>query len=450
MTKTVQPPASFWLESLPVEPLAPPLEGEQRFDVAVIGGGFAGMSTAFYLRRKDPSLRVAVLEEEYTGYGASGRNAGFAMTLFGLAMELTVLRFGKARTREAHEFMARAVSHVGALVEEHGVECDYEKSGLLTVATSKAYAKRLQSEIRLAHSLGIEGVEWLDASAARARVDSRQYLGARWEPHSALVQPARLVRELRRLATESGAIVFEHSKVRAVRRTVPMTRPIEVETDRGRIHAERVVFAANAWSSLFSQVRHLQFPVFTYIVLTEPLTPAQIDAMRWHGREGIEDARCLIHYYRLTPDNRLLMGGGDAYYYMGGGFGRDSQPGIVPHLQQTVRTLFPSLSTIGFTHHWGGPVSVPLDFAPAMGCVGKDRRLIYSLGCVGHGVSLMTMAGQVLSDLALDRSTDLTAQFFVNRFVFPTPPEPVRYVLAQAIRGGMHVLDWFDDRAVAT
>jgi glycine/D-amino acid oxidase-like deaminating enzyme len=437
---------SYWLESLGPAPTQPPFAGHERVDVAIIGGGFAGMSTALSLRRKDPSLRVAVLEAEHVGYGASGRNAGFAMTLFGLALQLTVLRFGKERARQAHVFMERAVDYVRELVERDGVECDFEMSGLLTVATSRAYEKRLRSEIELAERIGIGGVEWLDESQTRARVDSHQYLGARWEPHSALVQPARLVRELRRLAVEAGARVYENSPVKAVTRTRPASQPIIVECERGRVMADRVVFATNAWSAVFPQLRALQFPVFTYIVLTEPLSEAQRNAVRWHGREGIEDARALIHYYRLTPDNRLLMGGGDAYYYLGGGFGRDRNPDRVGKLQATVRSLFPSLREIRFTHTWGGPVSVPLDFAPAMGYVGRDRRLIYNLGCVGHGVSLMTMAGQVLSDLALDRQTELTSQFFVNRFVIPTPPDPIRYVLAQAIRGVMHVADAIDDR----
>lgn len=436
---------SFWLASLGEERPLQSLVGEERCDVAIVGAGFAGLSTAFYLRDKDPSLRVCVLEAEQTGYGASGRNAGFAMTLFGLALGLTVLRFGKSRARQAHDFMAKAVSHIADLVREHGVECDFEMSGLLTVATSTSYARRLQSEIRLAHQIGIEGVEWLDGPQTRARVDSPQYLGARWEPHSGLLNPARLARELRRLALGGGTVVYERTPVQDVSRPRQMTQPLRLKTPGGTMVADRVVFTTNAWSSNFPALRRLQFPVFTYISLTEPLTVAQRGAIGWRGREGIEDARCLIHYYRLTPDDRLLIGGGDAFYYMGGGFGSDRRPQVDAALHATARHLFPSLRDVKFTHHWGGPVSVPLDFAPAMGYAGCDRRIVYSLGCVGHGVALMTMAGQILSDLALDRNTALTDLFFVNRFVLPTPPDPLRYLLAQSIRAGMHLSDWFDD-----
>lgn len=436
---------SFWLEKVSF-PEAPSLQGDRKVDVAIVGGGFAGLSTAWYLRRKEPTLKVAVLEAETTGYGASGRNAGFAMTLFGLALQLTVLRFGKARAREAHDCLHRAVDHVGELVEQHGVDCDYQKVGLLTVATRPSFVKRLQAEIKLAAECGIDGVDWLDAAATRARVDSPEYLGARWEAQCALVNPAKLVLGLRGLAEGAGAEVCERTPVLGIEPGSAAASPVRLRTAGGTVTADRVVLATNAWSSRFGPVAALQFPVFTYIVLTEPLTEAQLAAIGWGGREGIEDARALIHYYRLTPDNRLLMGGGDAFYYMGGGFGNDRREDIAATLRGYVRTVFPGLKDVAFSHTWGGPVSVPLDFAPAMGYARGDRRLVYSLGCVGHGVALMSFAGQMLSDLALDRDTELTRVFFVNRFVVPTPPDPLRYVLAQMIRGGMHVADWFDER----
>ncbi|MBM3461393.1 MAG: FAD-dependent oxidoreductase [Armatimonadetes bacterium] len=434
---------SFWLEGIPFE-AAPSLQRDLKVDVAVVGGGFAGLSTAWYLLRKAPGIKVVVLEAESTGFGASGRNAGFAMTLFGLALAVTVLRFGKQKAREAHEIMSRAVDHVGELVEKHGVECDYEKTGLLTVATSPAYLKRLQGEIRLAEQCGIEGASWIGQDEVRARVDSPTYLGARWEPHSALINPARLVLGLRRLAEGAGAEIYEQTPVLEIDRSRPGA--ISVLTPGGRVTADRVVMATNAWSSRFAEFSALQFPVYTYIVLTQPLNEKDLAALKWHRREGIEDARCLIHYYRLTPDNRLLMGGSDAFYYMGGGFGTDRNEDVARRLRRDAREIFPALQGVRFTHTWGGPVSVPIDFAPAFGYALGDRRLIYSLGCVGHGVALMSFAGKILSDLALDRKGALSEAFFVNRFVPPTPPDPLRWLVVQAIRGGMHLLDAIDDR----
>lgn len=421
---------SFWLATDGPYEESPPLDGPTKVDVAVVGGGFCGLSTAYYLRRADPSLRVAVLEDKVVGYGASGRNAGFAMTLMGFTLELTALRFGKDKAKQAHDFAYRAVDHIGQLVDSHGIDCDYEKPGLLTVATNAAQAKRLQHEISLAERLGIEGLSWLDTHMVRAQVHSHSYLGARFEAQCALINPAKFVRGLKRIALEQGAEVFERTPVTAFHPGATL----RLETPHGDVEAERVVFATNAFSARFPQLNSKQFPVFTYIVLTEPLSQAQLGTIGWRRRQGIEDARNLIHYYRLTADNRLLFGGADAQYYFGGPLDRDRNPRAFAALERDLRRTFPELRDAAIEYRWGGPVSVPLDFFPAMGYLGKDRRVAYSLGCVGHGVALMNMSGQILRDLVLERKSELTDLFFVNRRLIPLPPEPLRFLVGDALR----------------
>ena len=196
----------YWHET--IDPaIDPPLRGAAHVDVAIVGGGFTGLATAYELKRAAPHLRVAVLEAETIGYGASGRNGGFAMTLFGLQMSVTAARFGKRHAREAHRYMERAVDRVGELVRQHAIDCDYELTGLITVANAPAQAKRLRHEVRLARELGLEGIEWLDAAETRRRVDSPLYLGARAEARCALVKArnAHLAR------------LFEQSEQRAER-----------------------------------------------------------------------------------------------------------------------------------------------------------------------------------------------------------------------------------------
>jgi len=426
---------SFWLGATPYE-ANPALEEDIRADVAIIGAGFTGLSTAYYLRRADPSLRVVVLESDVVGYGASGRNAGFVMTLLGLTLTVTRWRFGKEKARRVHEFMVRAVRHIGELAEQ-GLDFDYERNGLLTVATNPDQVNRLRAEIRLAHELGFEGVRWLEAGELREEVSSPLYLGARAEEECALVNPAKLARGLKNLAEGAGAEVYEQTPVEAVH-----LRPrLRLETPRGSVAAEKVVFATNAFSGRFPQLRSKAFPIFTYIVMTEPLTQQQLSTIGWGSRQGIEDARNLIHYYRLTADNRLLMGGRDAIYYYGGRLGVDQHRPTFERLEHDIVETFPGLAGVGIAHRWGGPVSVPLDFFPAMGYLGGDRRVIYSLGCVGHGVALSNMAGQIIRDLVREEKTELTDLFFVNRRVIPLPPEPIRFLLAQSIRKGMAFQD---------
>jgi len=430
---------SFWLSTAPYEP-SPPLAGDVSVDVAVVGGGFTGLSAALHLREAE-SLDVAVLESEVVGFGASGRNAGFVMTLFGLTMGLTGFRFGKQKAKEAHLYMERAVDYVGELVQKYQIDCEYERNGFLRVATTPAYAKRIQHEMELAHSLGITGIEWLDAEQTAARVRSPLYLGAWWEPRCALINPAKHAWGLKRAAEGLGVRFYEKTPTQAIERTAD---GVLLRTPNGSVRAKKLVLATNAYSHLIPQLRRKQVPAFTYIVLTEPLSKERLAPIGWQGREGIEDARNLVHYYRLTSENRLLMGGGNVLTTFGDDMDRDLSGPVFRELEAYVPRVYPSLAGVRFTHRWGGPVSVPVDMAPAMGFLG-DERIVYSLGCMGHGVSLTQLNGRTIADLLLGRQTDLTSVFFVNRKTIPWPPEPFRLVLGQAIRGYMRAEDaWYD------
>jgi glycine/D-amino acid oxidase-like deaminating enzyme len=431
---------SFWLGTEPYEP-DPPLRGELRVDVAVVGGGFTGLSAALHLREAGVP-EVAVLESDVVGFGASGRNAGFAMTLFGLTLSVTKLRFGAARAREAHQYLERAVDYVGELVEKHGIDCEYERPGFLRVATTPAYVARIQREIALARSLGIEGIEWLTREQVAERVRSPHYLGAWWEPRCALVNPARLAWGLKRACLTKGVRFHERTPIGEIRRSgdgVRLSAPGAV------VHAKKVVLATNAYSIRIPELRRKQVPVFTHIVLSEPLSPERLEPIGWHGREGIEDARNLVHYYRLTRESRLLMGGGDVTLAYGERLDQDLSERVFGELERHAQAVFPSLHGIRFTHRWGGPVSVPVDLAPALGFLG-DERIVYSLGCMGHGVSLAHLNGRALADLLLGNRTDLTSVFFVGRRTLPWPPEPLRRVVSQAILGWFHAEDRWTDR----
>lgn len=434
---------SFWLEVAGPYTEQPALREPVRADVAIVGGGFCGLSAAYYLKRAEPAARVVLLEREVIGFGASGRNGGFAMTLFGLTMELTALRFGKEAVRESQQFMDRAVEHVGKLVQTHDLHCDYEKTGLITVATSEAGKRRLIRETELANSLGFTGIRWIDAPVVRDRVNSPTYLGGRVEDNCALINPAKMAWELRRLCLDQGVEIYERTPVLGVQ----SGRPLVLQTPNAPVSADKVILATNAYSAAFPELRGKQAAVYTYIVVTEPLSQAQLATIGWQGRQGVEDGRNLVHYYRLTPDNRLLMGGGDVEVFYNGGLGADIHRAIQLDLQHHVRLTFPALHNVRFTHHWGGPVSVPLDMAPAMGYAGRDKRLMYWLGCVGHGVAQTIMNGVILRDLALERQSEWTDLFFVNRHTLNWPGEPIFTPMARAIRGAMR---WDDHRSEAT
>ena len=436
---------SFWLGNSGAYKENPPLEGDLKCDVAIAGGGFAGIATAYYLKKAQPSLTVAVLEGWVIGWGASGRNAGFAMTTFGLMMSITKMLFGVEKTKQSHRYMERAVDIVGELVAEHKLECDYERPGFLRIATTPAYVKRIKEEVHLVKELGLTGVDWIEADEVRKRVKSPLYMGAWWEPRCALVNPAKLAREMKRVAVQYGAEVYERTPVMEIKRS---PQGFTLKTPKATVSADKIVLATNAYSLAIPGLSAMQQPVWTYIVLSEPLSKAQMDEMGWQGREGIEDYRNMVHYYRLTPDNRLLMGGRDIALTYGANMDKDMNPKIFAQLEKDIVDFYPCLKDLKITHRWGGPVSVPMDMVPALGYL-DDKRAVYSLGCMGHGVSLTHLNGEVMADLLLERKSEWTECFPVNRKVFKWPPEPIRFVSEKAILGYLHAEDaWLERKGL--
>ena len=433
---------SFWLATYgPYQP-NPPLSGDLQADVAIVGGGFTGMATAYFLRRAAPELKVAVLESEVVGYGASGRNGAFAMTVIGLGLSTLVMLKGRQNALAGHRYMERAVDTVGELVREHGLECDYLRPGFLRMATTPSYVKRIQHDIALAQSLGITGIEWLDRDAARAQVCSDRYLGAWWEPRMALVNPAKLVREMKRVALQYGAEIYEHTPVAHITRGPAQ---IALQTPGGTVTARKLVLATNAYSHLIPQIRRKQVPAWTYMIATEPLSARHFEQIGWQNRQGVEDARNLIHYYRLSADNRVLMGGGPVGLSFGGDMERDTSPKSWAHLEEHLRLIFPVLKDVQITHRWGGPFSVTADLTPMLGYLG-DKRAVFSAGCIGHGVAMSHLNGQTLCDLVLERETELTSTFFVNRRGIPWPPEPFRLAASATLRAALQVEDAWNER----
>ena len=427
------PEKSYWMTTRNYSP-GEPLQEDIDVDVAIVGGGFTGLSSAYHIKKAEPNLRVALLENQIIGFGASGRNGGFNMTLFGLTLSITALRFGKQKAREAHHYMERAVDYLKKLISELKIDCDYEHPGFLRVATSEKYKKRILHEIKLAHELGLEGIEWLEKDQAREQVQSSMYLGAWWEPRCGILNPAKLAWGWADVIRPMGVEIFENSPVVEIARE---NSKVRLDTPNGSVRADKVVMATNAWSHFFKQLKRKQIPVWTHIVMTEPLKEAHFQEIGWRNRQGIEDARNLVHYYRLTIDNRLVMGGRDVSLSYGTDMDKDLNPVTFDGLKKDVRELFPVLRDIKFTHEWGGPVSVPLDMAPAIGFAG-DKNVVYSLGAVGHGVSMTQLNGRTVADLILERRTDLTDVFFVNRRTIPWPPEPLRNLTIKAILGYMH------------
>ncbi len=284
---------SFWLATHPPYTPSPPVQGDLNVDIAVVGGGFTGLSTAYNLRLDNPGLRVAVLEGEIIGYGASGRNGGFSMTLFGFEPSITKLFFGAQRTVDAQRYMERAVDYVDGLVREHQMQSDYWFPGFLRVATTPSYAKRIQRDLKILSDMGIGGVEWIDAATVRAEVDSPAFLGAWWEPRCGLLNPAKHVRELKRVAVHAGAEVYEHTPVTAISRGTRLT----VRTPGGRRDGRQAG------------------PGHQRVLAPDPRSrSATGSGVYAHGRDRAPDRRATRHHrlaqatgHRRRPQSRALL-----------------------------------------------------------------------------------------------------------------------------------------------
>ena len=247
---------------------------------------------------------------------------------------------------------------------------------------------------------------------------------------------------LRRMACTAGARLFEGTRVTRVRREGGRYR---LATPHGTVTAEKVVYATNGYTHLIPGMRSKQAPAFAYILVTERLNADQLAAVGWAGREAIEDGRNFMHFYRLTRDGRVLMGGGPGFVPFGRSMNHDSSPRAWDHLERFIGETFPALRGIRIAHRWGGAFSVTPNLTPQVGVL-HGGGAVYSVGCTGHGVALTQMNGRIIRDLVLARKTELTDLWFVNQRSLPMPPEPVRSIIARAVKMTMAVDDWWCDR----
>ena len=437
---------SFWQANEKPAPAGRSLKGELSVDVAIIGGGFTGLTTAREIKADDPAKSVAVLEAHYIGYGASGRNGGFNMTLFGLEPEITILRWGKDKAREAQEYMVRATSNVRDLVKKHKLKSDYQHTGMLRVAYSDAQLGRLEKSAEVFEKIGAaDQFEFISGEKIREDINSPRFQGAMFEANSGILNPFKHVRELLRLAKEAGAEIFENSPVELVERN---GTSIRLTTANGIVNCKKLVIAVNAWSGFIKglpKIRSRQTPVWTSQVVTQPLSEKQWQEIGWQNSQSIEDNRQLIHYFRRTKCGRFTMGGGDACLGKGKAMGQMDVSKTWDNLENHVKWLFPTLKDIAFDYRWGGPVSINLDMAPEIGFIG-DERIIYANGCIGHGVSLTQLNGRTIADLVLEKKTDLTDFWIVNRKAIRWPPSIFGNGAFHAIRGGLRLWDKIEER----
>ncbi len=421
----------FWLaSSARPEPL-PALVGHVSCDLAVVGGGYSGLWTALRAKERDPSLDVVLLEADQCGGAASGRNGGFC------AASITHgLGNGLERWPSEIEVLERLgrenLAGIADTVSRYGIDCDFSLSGELHVATEAYQLADLRSELKVAAQLGHD-VVLLERDEVQAEVASPTYHGGIWDKDgAAMVHPAKLAWGLRAACLSLGVRIYERSPVQSLRSEGALLR---LRTPYGGVTARQAALGTGVFPPLLKRLRHFLVPVYDYALMTEPLSPSQLDSLGWKNRQGIGDSANQFHYYRLSADNRILWGGYDAIYHYGNGIGPELErrPSTFALLASHFFSTFPQLEGLRFTHAWGGVIDTCSRFCAFYG-TGLSGRVAYAAGYTGLGVGATRFGADVMLDLLTGHRTERTNLEMVRTKPLTFPPEPARYVGIQLTR----------------
>ncbi|MEV7216488.1 FAD-dependent oxidoreductase [Kitasatospora cineracea] len=429
-------PTPFWLED-PGRPDAnSALTGDVRCDLLVVGGGYSGLWTALIAKERDPGRDVVLIEAEQAGWAASGRNGGFCAASLTHGLGNGLERWPDEMAA-LEQLGARNLQAIEDAVSAHGIDCDWERTGELDVATEPHQVEELAELYELAKEYG--DYELLDTDAVRAQVDSPTYLGALWDKDGvAMLHPAKLAWGLKRACERLGVRIFEHTKALDIAESGP---GMAVRTPYGRVFARQVALGTNVFPSLVKRIRPYTVPVYDYALMTEPLSAEQLAAIGWQGRQGIGDSANQFHYYRLSADNRILWGGYDAIYHYGAKVRSeyDQRPQTYQTLARHFFQTFPQLEGLRFTHTWGGAIDTCTRFS-AFFDTAYHGKVALAAGYTGLGVGATRFGAEVMLDLLAGQRTERTALEMVRRKPLPFPPEPVRWA-------GIGITKWSLDRA---
>ncbi|MFD8207857.1 NAD(P)/FAD-dependent oxidoreductase [Streptomyces sp. NPDC059695] len=426
----------FWLDDPRRPRPAPALVGGTTCDLLVVGGGYTGLWTALLAKERDPSADVVLVEADTCGGAASGRNGGFceASLTHGLANGIQRWPGEIGRLERLGRENLQAIEDA---VERYGIDCDWERTGSLVVATEPYQLDGLAEEAEaVAHHGGRPLL--LDADAVRAEIDSPTFLGGLWiRDDVAMVNPARLAWGLRQACLDLGVRIHEHTPATSLDEHGAV---VAVGTPYGRITARRVALATNAHPSLLRRHRPYTVPVYDYALMTEPLTEEQLASVGWTRRQGFADCANQFHYVRLSADDRILWGGYDAVHHGGPvSADHDRRPETYATLAEHFFTTFPQLEEVRFTHAWGGAIDTSTRF-----CVFFDTshhgKVAYAAGFTGLGVGATRFGADVMLDLLAGEHTERTELELVRRKPLPFPPEPVRSI-------GINITKWSMARA---
>jgi glycine/D-amino acid oxidase-like deaminating enzyme len=428
-------PKAYWLDSAERPASRPPLDSDLTTDLAIVGGGFSGLWTAVLAKERNPERDVVLIEGDRIGWAASGRNGGFCSASLTHGRDNGAQRFPDEIDR-LETLGLENLDQIEDAIRRYSIDCGFERTGTLSVATEPYQVDQLRAE----------GDAFLDRDAVRAQLDSPTYLAGAWHHEgNALIDPAALAWGLAEAAERLGVRIVENTAVDGLDAD---GRRVTLRTAHGRrITAERVALGTNAFPSLVKRTRLYTVPVYDYVLVTEPLTDAQLTAIGWRNRQGVDDVANQFHYYRLTADNRILWGGYDAIYHFGRQVkpGYDQRPATFHKLAEQFFDTFPQLAGLRFTHRWGGAIDTCTRFFAFYG-TSHGSKVAYALGYTGLGVGATRFGANVMLDLLDGRPTERTSLAMVRKKPLPFPPEPLAFIGIEATRRALAAADRNDGR----
>ena len=431
---------SYWLESADDDLTPrPALRGASEVDVAILGAGFTGLWTAYYLLLRDPSLRIAVVERHIAGFGASGRNGAWCTAGFPLSLGRLEQRYGAVQARAVAGAMAETVDEVGRVARDEGIDAQFRKGGELLIARGAHQLPALEHEFQTLQNLGIaDGWAMLGAEELSARLRVTRAVGALFNPDCAVIHPGRLVRGLARAVERRGGVIYEQSEVTHF---TGGSRP-HLTTPQGMLRAQTIVLAGEAYLTRLPALHRDALPVYSLIVLSEPLSDGQWAQIGWEGNACVASARYTIDYLSRTVDGRILFGGRGAPYHFGSRIEErfDRHGPTHAMLRRQLVDWFPMLKGIKFTHAWGGPLGVSRDWMPTMS-FDPETNIATARGYTGQGVATSNLSGRVLTDLITGETSPLTQLPMVGHRPRHWEPEPIRWLGVRFVQRGLRKLD---------
>jgi gamma-glutamylputrescine oxidase len=426
---------SLWIETQPPKNL--PLNEDIDVDVAIIGGGYTGLSAAYYLAQRFPGKNIVLFEARGVGQGGSGRNGG--MLLPQTANEYMQVYSDPQTHKRIYDVTVKNMDDLTRLVQSQNIDCDLRRNGVLLVIAKESQVEQYRQYAAQAQSLGMP-IEFWDRTHTQDEIGTQVYYSSLFDPNAGEVHPMKLVHALKKAAEAAGAHIYEDSPVHELEEGE--TIQLSVGEAKHKVAARAVVLATNGYTSKLGFFENSVIPIHTPMAVTSPLPESTFADIGWNNKVAYSDTYTLLYHLSRTPDNRILIGSGYVNYFFNNGIVNKDDPNLLKaHLYKELIRIYPGLAGIDFEYLWTGVLGFSVDFSQSVGVMGAHKNIYYGLSYVGHGINLSTLFGKIIADIYAGEESKWKDFPFLNHHFIPLPPEPLKWVALHSTRAYFRMAD---------